>query len=316
MDKRHSIAVFLTVAFGLPWLFWLLRLGTGIDILAPGAMVSVGIATLIAVRWIERPASIRVETGLTPQPRLSYLALGFAGTLGLAAAAVLIGAAAGVHHLDLDHFSGLRQVFGGGAASNTDVTVLMATALGQSLVLFVILLPLAFCEEWGWRGFLLPRLSRFGTWPALLSSGVIWGVWHLPGYLGPHARAGLVPFVIFCVLFGTLLGWLRLTSGSVWPSTIAHAANNTVVIGFFNVAATDAGQLAAPDPWSLGLSGWPGWIAMAAAICCLVATGRLRSASTTRSDSKVDADRISTAAEANWADHGIRAAREATRRRH
>src|SRR5699024_11776789 len=35
-------------------------------------------------------------------------------------------------------------------------------------------------EEIGWRGWLLPNLRPLGTWPALLLSGVIWGVWHAP----------------------------------------------------------------------------------------------------------------------------------------
>ena len=35
--------------------------------------------------------------------------------------------------------------------------------------------------------------------------------------------------ICFCTLVGTLLGWLRLASGSVWPAAIAH--------GFLNAAS-------------------------------------------------------------------------------
>lgn len=265
-----DVAVFLAVAFGLPWLLWLLRLATGIDVVAAGGMVSVGIATFVAVRWVRRPASIALETGLLPvRPWPRTLARG-AGALGLvvglASLAILIGAAAGVTPLDIAGLSAARETYGS--------TGLGPAAL-QSVLLFLVLLPLAFCEEWGWRGFLLPRLLRFGTWPAFVASGLVWGLWHLPGYVGPNARGGLVPFLVFTVLFGVVLGWLRLRTRTVWPAVVAHAANNTIVTGFVNVAFLDAAAVRHFDPWSFGLSGWPGWIVMGLLIAYLAATGRL-----------------------------------------
>lgn len=270
---RHDLAVFVGLAFGLPWLLLVLKLTTGVDILAPGAMAAAGLATLVAVRL--RPSGrIRAETGLVnagPAGRLiGYCVLGLAGTLALALAAVTIGALAGVHQLDLAGFSGLRQAYGSGTTAEV-----LLRSLGQSTVLFVVLLPLAFCEEWAWRGYLLPRLRPFAGWATPVLVGLIWGLWHLPGYVGPNPRTDLLPFLIFCVLFGILLAWLRDASGSVWPATIAHAANNTLVIGFVNVAFTDAAQLNHVDPWSLGLSGWPGWVAMLGALSAIALTHRL-----------------------------------------
>ena len=38
-----------------------------------------------------------------------------------------------------------------------------------------------FGEEWGWRGYLLPKVSKhFSTIPTLLITGIIWGLWHAP----------------------------------------------------------------------------------------------------------------------------------------
>ncbi|MGI5214666.1 lysostaphin resistance A-like protein [Plantactinospora sp. CA-290183] len=274
--SRRPLLVFLAVAFALPWLLWLLRLVSGLDILAAGGMAAVGIATFVTVRWFRPRTGPAIGTGLRAPFRwrttVKQSALAFAGMLGLAIAAIAIGAVAGVYSLDLDQFSGLRMVHAAGPAD--PVPVLLLSSLAQSILLFVVILPLAFCEEWGWRGFLLPRLRPIGAWPALVLSGLIWGVWHLPGYVGPDRRPGLVPFLVFCVLLGILFGWLRLTTRSVWPSTVAHAANNTVVIGFVNVVPSDADQVAAADPWSFGLSGWPGWIAMATAIVLFAAAGR------------------------------------------
>ncbi|MET7771480.1 CPBP family intramembrane glutamic endopeptidase [Nocardia sp. NPDC005366] len=38
-------------------------------------------------------------------------------------------------------------------------------------------------------------------------------------------------FLAFCVLFGLVLGWLRMKSGSVWPCVVAHAALNASALG-------------------------------------------------------------------------------------
>lgn len=258
------------IAFGLPWLLWLLRLTTGVDAIAAGGMVSVGIATFVAVRWVRRPASVALATDLVPvrpwRRTIAWSAGALGLVVGLAGLAILVGAAVGVSPLDLAGLSAVRQLYGNGGPG---------LAAAQSLALFVVLLPLAFCEEWGWRGYLLPKLLRFGTWPAFVASGLIWGLWHMPGYVGPNARGGLVPFLVFAALFGVVLGWLRLRTKTIWPAVVAHAANNTIVTGFVNVAFLDAAATRNVDPWSFGLSGWPGWIVLGALIVYLAATGRL-----------------------------------------
>ena len=62
-------------------------------------------------------------------------------------------------------------------------------------IALVNLLPnmiLTLGEELGWRGFLVPELTRWvGFRRASLYSGVIWGAWHLPGILtGAYGAAG------------------------------------------------------------------------------------------------------------------------------
>jgi uncharacterized protein len=51
----------------------------------------------------------------------------------------------------------------------------------------------AFGEEWGWRGWLLPRLIGLDTWPALLLSGLVWGIWHAPLTLLGYVLVGRWP---------------------------------------------------------------------------------------------------------------------------
>lgn len=283
--RRRELTVFLLLAFGVPWLLWLLRLLTGIDVVAAGGMLAAGLATFVAVRWAGRwagrPGNIPRDTALTPlrpaRRLVRYCVIGLVVPLVLAFLAVAIGALAGVYPLDLENFSGLRGMYAPDTAGETGAPVgVILSALGTGFGLFLLLLPLAFCEEWAWRGFLLPRLRPLGLWPALLLSGLIWGLWHLPGYVGTNANAGLIPFLVTVMFYGVLLGWLRLASGLIWPGVIAHATNNTLITGFVNVVFAADDQRALSNPWTIGLSGWPGWLVMLATIAALVVTGAFR----------------------------------------
>ena len=112
---------------------------------------------------------------------------------------------------------------------------------GQVLltVLFVPLVngPFAFGEEFGWRGYMLPKLRPLGARRAMLASGAIWGVWHWPVILMGHNYGlsypgapwlGLLAMVWMTFVLGTFLNWLTLHSRSVWPATIAHGAVNGI----------------------------------------------------------------------------------------
>jgi membrane protease YdiL (CAAX protease family) len=104
-----------------------------------------------------------------------------------------------------------------------------------NLVISLIVTSLfALAEEVGWRGYLLPHLLSLGNMRAMLLSGLLHGLWHLPlMLLTPFYHAsgnrfivvGL--FLVTLTVAGFLYGYLRLTSGSLWPVTLAHGALNT-----------------------------------------------------------------------------------------
>jgi membrane protease YdiL (CAAX protease family) len=54
---------------------------------------------------------------------------------------------------------------------------------------------------------MLPQLMPLGQWPALILTGVIWGLWHLPIFatipypLEPPI-VGLLLFVVFATIWG------------------------------------------------------------------------------------------------------------------
>lgn len=110
--------------------------------------------------------------------------------------------------------------------------------IGYAILVSPILnLISTFGEEFGWRGYLLPKLLPLGKRKAILLQGVIWGVWHWPviamgynyGFDYPGSPwLGPLAMVWFTVLVGIFLAWVSMKSESVWPATIAHGALNGI----------------------------------------------------------------------------------------
>lgn len=102
---------------------------------------------------------------------------------------------------------------------------------------------LALGEEIGWRGVLVPNLSRVTTFTAMaLISGVIWALWHYPLIIsGLYANDTNLIFQLFCFTIAaigvaTMLAWFRLRSGSIWPAVLYHAVHNTLIDSVFSDA--------------------------------------------------------------------------------
>lgn len=93
---------------------------------------------------------------------------------------------------------------------------------------------LAFGEEVGWQGFLVPQLYRLTNFTkTALFRGLIWSVWHYPlmigGVYGPTATPlwfRLVCFTVTMTGVSFAFSWLRIRSGSLWTGVWLHAAHN------------------------------------------------------------------------------------------
>lgn len=94
----------------------------------------------------------------------------------------------------------------------------------------------AFGEEEGWRGYMMPKMiNLWGFKKAVLIGGFVWGMWHWPltyaghnfgtGYIG-YPYAGFLAMSFMCIMLGTILTYITLKSGSIWPASIMHAVSN------------------------------------------------------------------------------------------
>lgn len=127
--------------------------------------------------------------------------------------------------------------------STMDAVNIVAT-FKTNLLMNVFTAPLldvinCFGIEWGFRAYLLPKLYRkFGTIPAMLLSGLAYGLWFAPlvsigyfygeGYNG-FPVAGILAMCVFGLVTGCIYSFLALRSGSVFPSILASSALNVMM---------------------------------------------------------------------------------------
>lgn len=92
-----------------------------------------------------------------------------------------------------------------------------------------------FGEELGWRGYLLPKLTKeFSKLKAANITGFVWGIWHVPiilsGYnYGQDAPIlGSLAMIVFCIIVGIFSAYLFYKVESIWVPVIFHAAINGI----------------------------------------------------------------------------------------
>ncbi len=151
-------------------------------------------------------------------------------------------------------------------------TVIIQTLSGVLIAPFINSL-FTFGEEFGWRAYLQPKLMPLGGRKAILSIGLIWGVWHWPVIAMGHNYGleypgapwlGMLMMVWVTIGLGTFLGWLTIRAGNVWPAVIGHAAIN----GISGLAAICVQGNPNPllGPYPIGLIGSAAWVVLTLAI--------------------------------------------------
>jgi hypothetical protein len=125
----------------------------------------------------------------------------------------------------VDHVSGLGRFTGSrplGLAVPT--VIIVGGALG---------LPVTLGDEYGWRGYLLPRLLPLGEIKATLIVGLIWAFWHVPilliglNYPEQSLIRVLPVFGITVLLMAFPFTWLYVDSrASVITVAVMHSLLN------------------------------------------------------------------------------------------
>lgn len=216
--KEYQISLFFTLTFVLSWFPW--YMGIAPDVLAIGPSIAAFILVFIIggkrgfvdlVRPFGRwRASLDLWGIAILGPAILYL-------IGL-----------GIHLLlgrELPSFTMIREELN----------------LIPLYLVVVVLVPWngPVGEEFGWRGYALPKLqNRVGPLTASLVIGIIWGIWHLPTFFAPLgvlsamvSAVGLVfiiPYTLTTIANSIFMTWLynktkasALIAGVVW-----HAATN------------------------------------------------------------------------------------------
>ncbi len=283
LDTKR-ITIFLAITFGLAWAISLIIYLTGglenSPVLVPGTPITLALILLaIPVMWSPAIGNILTRvltkegwqnTYLRPHFKRSWpywLAAWFLpGVLTLIGMGIFFLLFPQTFDPSLGKLQALLDA-NGTAGANINLWVIAAGQIIQALLIAPIANSAAtFGEEFGWRGYLQPKLMPLGGRKAMLLMGVIWGVWHWPIILMGHNYGldypgapflGLLAMVWFCLVIGIFLGWVTLKSNSVWPAVIGHAAVNGIAgIGMIFIQGTPNPIL---GPLSVGIFGGLGF---------------------------------------------------------
>jgi membrane protease YdiL (CAAX protease family) len=290
MDSKPTakgVISFLLLAFGLAWISWEIPIRLGVlphnplfQVAALPGGFAPAIAAIIVRRWITHEGF--ADAGLRPHLRKwPYYLVGWLLPLVMTACIVILAVALGLSQPDFTLKQALAVLAPGNAGSLPAIPGYVWAVLPiQLLITALVATPILWGEEFGWRGYLQLRLLAQRPLLAAIATGVIWGMWHLPlnirGYNFPdHPLLGLLVFPVSTTLISIIFGWLRLRTGSIWASSLAHAATNAV--GGSLTMLLFAGR---PGGIFVSYLGILSWIPLGALCAWIVLTGQLRQEST------------------------------------
>jgi membrane protease YdiL (CAAX protease family) len=203
-----------------------------------GLMWVPGVASIVC-RLVSREGFRDVSFRVGGRAGWTCIGLGWIGPLVLGAVVYGLAWATGLARFEIP---ALAEA--GLSALAPPMRFAVLVGLSMTLVSFLSLFSAA-GEEIGWRGYLLTRLIEAEVPRPVLASGLLWGAWHLPLLLGgkypsgPNRPLAAVVLVLTAVSLSFVLAWMRLSTGSVWPAIVLHAAWNAVIQGTFDASTRE-----------------------------------------------------------------------------
>src|SRR5215212_10045478 len=234
---RHVIG-FVLLAYGLAWAVWVALLGPTIkEALQEGRTPEHFTATAAVTLGMYAPALAAVLMRLFVSKEGLRRALGPLPSLKIGLAAVLLPLA-----LVLILVAIVTMINIGEPTPGKPMGSLLAILTFVGVPIGTLL---AFGEEFGWRGYLLPKLLPLGEVKAALIVGLIWGPWHLPllivglNYPEQPLTAVLAVFLLSATLLSLLHTRFYVASGySLIAVSLLHGSLNT-----FSDRLTDTNHL-------------------------------------------------------------------------
>ena len=249
-SSRQQVALYLLLVFAFSSVFYFLvlrahTLGAGAGMFVLGIMWCPALAGMATLKLNGR--SFR-ELGWS-WPRSPYAIQSWFVPLLYATIAYLIVWCARLggfpNHEFMDALVARMGLHASPAAS-TVLYILLVGSFGLTRSL-----ASALGEEIGWRGFLVPELSKsVGFTGTALISGVVWACWHYPLLIwsdynsGTPTWYGLTCFTVMVLSISFIFAWMRLKSGSLWTGALLHASHNLYVQAIFTPLTRNTGKTA------------------------------------------------------------------------
>jgi membrane protease YdiL (CAAX protease family) len=132
----------------------------------------------------------------------------------------------------------LTLLFGAAVSASTLSEFSMASYLQMVLPGLAMFFIFAIFEEFGWRGYLVPKLDAIGinSFIGAAIIAVVWATWHLPymreltwTYNTSQDLVTFIPrFYLMMFAYSILYYEIRLITGSIWPAVLLHALTNAI----------------------------------------------------------------------------------------
>ncbi|MGW5361026.1 CPBP family intramembrane glutamic endopeptidase [Actinopolymorpha pittospori] len=225
MSRTTGLVTYLLISFGVTWTVEITLRLLGFSLANPLVqLLSLGwiapaAAAFVVRRWVTREGFADAGLALRMRAAWPHYLAAWLGPLAFTAAALGLAAVLGMWQPTL---APLEELVPG----------LPWWAFLAGLMLVVPLLaPLYWGEEFGWTSYLRLRIFPGRPLAATLATGLIWAIWHYPlaflGYIEfGNVALGLLVWTVSFLCQEVILTWLRLRSGSIWTTSVAHAGNN------------------------------------------------------------------------------------------
>jgi uncharacterized protein len=222
---RHVIC-FVLLAYGFAWAIWSQLAPTIMEAVGDGRTPDNFTATIAVTLGMYAPALAAVVMRLFISKEGLRRALGPLPNLRMALGAVLVPMALILILVGVVTATSIGEATPGKPwGTLLAILTLAGVPIGAAL---------AFGEEFGWRGYLLPKLLPLGEVKAAVIVGLIWGPWHLPvliaglNYPGELIIAVLAVFFLSAMLLSLLHTRFYVASGySLIAVSLLHGSLNT-----------------------------------------------------------------------------------------